>query len=177
MQMPSQHPRKGAQVRHRTSETIVHILLRNQPICRFAQAFAGCPQGIRHLGKGFARSFCCCLDLIQQGTRRLAPIHHLARHKVHRLNAIGALIDRSNPHITVELSGPGFLNKAHAAMHLHAHFSHSHSSIRTKGFGNWRQESGPRFPFGRICGRAHINRMGAGQRDGPRGKDISLHRN
>ena len=55
------------------------------------------------------------------GAERLAAVAgELARHEVHGLDAVGALIDGRNAAVAHMLCGAGFLDEAHAAMHLNA---------------------------------------------------------
>ena len=77
-------------------------------------------------------------DFIQKRISGSAAIHHFARHKIHRLNAIGALVYRGHPHITAELSGPGFFNKSHSSMHLNTEIRHIDAGFRTEGLRDRR---------------------------------------
>ena len=147
-----------------------------QPIGRFAQRLGRLPEGVRHIRERLAGGFGIGLDFIQQTVRCLAAVHHLARDQIHRLNAIGAFVDRGHPHISAVLRGPCFFDKAHATVDLNAHFSDGHAGVGAKGLGDRSQEGRPGFPFG-LSGRVrHVDGLGTAQRDGAGGKGFRLHR-
>ena len=107
--------------------------------------------------------------------RRLAPIHQLAPNKVHRLDAVGALINRSDTHIARILRSTRLLNEAHTTMHLHTDLSHFDARIRAKSLGDRREQSRPRRPVGLARGMAHINRHSIGHRNTARRKKLGAH--
>ena len=52
--------------------------------------------------------------------RRALRQRKLSRDQIDRLDSIGSLVDRGDAGIAVVLSGAGFLDVAHAAVHLNA---------------------------------------------------------
>ena len=69
----------------------------------------------------------------------------------------------------------GFLDEAHAAMHLNAHRGHIHARIGAEGLGDGRQQGRPRLPVGRSRGAGHVDGHGTGERDGAGRKHLGLH--
>ena len=167
MEMCPQNPRKGPQIRHSTRESIVHFK-RDHVFRGFPQRLGCVPHVVRQCGQRSPRQNRALLHILDHPQRGFAAIHHLAANQIHRLNAIGAFIDRGHPHIAGKLCRPGFLDKPHAAMHLNAHLRHVIADIGAKGLGNWCQQSRPCQPIGRSGRPRHINRHRTRQRNCPR---------
>ena len=74
--------------------------------------------------------------------RRAAGKRQLARDQVDRLDAVGAFVDRRDPRIAIKLRRAGFLDEAHAAMHLHAERSDLDADVGGKRLGDRREQRG-----------------------------------
>ena len=82
------------------------------------------------------------------------PSGELAADHVHRLDAVGALVDRRHPHVAVELRDAGLLDVAHAAEDLHGERRDLAAGVGAEGLGDRRQERRPRRPGLLAGGRA-----------------------
>jgi len=99
----------------------------------------------------------------------------LAGQQVNGLDAIGALINRGNAGIAQHLGSAGILNKAHAAMHLHAEGCGFHPAIRGPSLQHRDQERQPRA--GRFIAHqlSAVRSDGRFQHDQPRGERGRAH--
>ena len=77
--------------------------------------------------------------------RLAAKKRQLAGDEIDRLNAVGALVDRGDARVAIKLRRAGFLDEAHAAMHLHAERGHFDADIAGKGFGERREQRSARM--------------------------------
>mmetsp|Transcript_29398 Transcript_29398/g.57411 ORF Transcript_29398/g.57411 Transcript_29398/m.57411 type:complete len:395 (-) Transcript_29398:423-1607(-) len=172
--MRAQHPGKGAQIGNRTREPNTVVLI-DHPFSGLAQRLAGLPHRLGQVGQYRAGLFGGGLDLIKEPPRGFAPVDHFARHKVHRLNAVGALVNRGHAHITGILRRPGFLDHTHPAMDLDAHMRDLVANIRAKGLGHRRQQRRAAFPrlISRRCG--HVDGHRAHQGNAPRRINVGTH--
>ena len=73
------------------------------------------------------------------------------------------------------MRGTRLFDKAHAAVYLHAGFSHGDAHVCAEGLGDRCQEGRPRLPLRLTGGIAHVDGMSAGQRDGPGRENVGLH--
>ena len=147
----------------------------DQPLGRLSQGFSGAPHRLRQVRQRPFGRLSVGFDLVENSKCRLATIHQFARHKVHRLNPIGALVNRGDAHIAAILGRTRFLDKAHAAVHLHPCVGNVNADIGAKSLANRGQKRGPRPPCVITCGHRHINRHGIHQRDSAGCKYICLH--
>ncbi|CAM4413604.1 hypothetical protein PARU111607_17700 [Palleronia rufa] len=175
MRRPAQHPREGAQIRHRTGEPVLHLIARHQPFGPLAQRFGGVPHRLGQRLFAGPRGLGPLLDLVDQAERGLTAIRHLARHQIHGLDAVGALVNGADPRVAGELRGASLLHIAHAAMDLHTLLRHRDTSIGPEGLDDRRQKRGPRGPRRVAGGIGHVGGHGGHQRDGARGVDLCLH--
>ena len=77
--------------------------------------------------------------------RLAAKKRQLAGDEIDRLNAVGALVDRGDARVAIKLRRTGFLDEAHAAMHLHAERGYFDADIARKRFGEWREQRSARM--------------------------------
>ncbi len=62
------------------------------------------------------------LHVCDQRTGRFAAVHRqLASDQVHRLDAVGAFVDRGDARVAIVLGGASFLDEAHTAVDLDPH--------------------------------------------------------
>ena len=60
----------------------------------------------------------------------------LARDEVDGLDAVGALVDRQDARVAIDLRRAGLLDEAHAAVHLHADRGHLAADVGGEGLGD-----------------------------------------
>jgi hypothetical protein len=75
---------------------------------------------------------------------RAAGERQLAGDEIDRLDAVGAFVDRGDARVAKKLRRAGFLDIAHAAMHLHAERSDLVADVGRKRLGERRQQRGAR---------------------------------
>ena len=78
--------------------------------------------------------------LEMRGDRRAARQRQLARDQIDGVNAVGAFVDRRDPRVAIELRRAGFLDEAHAAVHLHAEGSDLDADVGRKCLGDRREQ-------------------------------------
>jgi hypothetical protein len=71
-----------------------------------------------------------CRNLGQQLLDHAAVLHaELAPDQIGGLHAVGAFVDRGDPHVAIVLGDAGFLDEAHAAMDLHGKAGHLDANV------------------------------------------------
>ncbi len=146
MHMSAQHTGKGPQIGHGPRETDVQVVLCRKPFGRFAQTLCRLPDGFGQIGVGGFGGLCPVFDFFQHAESGLAPVHQFARHKVHRLNAVRAFIDRGDAHIAGILGRARFFDKAHAAVDLNAGAGDLAADVCAKSLADRCQERGAGLP-------------------------------
>ena len=73
---------------------------------------------------------------------RAAGQRHLAADQIERLDAVGALVDRGDARVAQVLRRAGFLDEAHAAVHLHAERGDLDADVGRKRLGDRREQRG-----------------------------------
>jgi hypothetical protein len=103
----------------------------------------------------------------------------LARDQIDGLDAVGALVDRQDAGVAIDLRRAGLLDEAHAAVHLHADGRHLAADVGGEGLGHrgeQRHAMRGRRLLGRILGAArHVGLLRRHQADGARGLGERLH--
>ena len=122
------------------------------------------------------RGFDGGLHFIQKRIGSIAPIHQFSCNQVHRLNAIGAFVNRGDTHVAGVLCGTCFFDISHATMHLNTDMGHLIPDVGTKGLCNGRQKCSTCRPFSRPRCMSKINCRGIGQCNRAGRENFRLHR-
>ncbi len=178
--------REQAQIGRRSGQRLVHVLveLRQHPARRARQAAErffqpqAAPAERRIVGRVHRLDDAAQLAEISFDDRA-AVERQLAGDEIDRLDAVGAFIDRGDARVAIKLCGAGLLDKAHAAVHLHAERSDFDADVAGKRLGQRRQQrgAGVRRLAGGLVGAAlgAIERHCGGVADAARGLGERAH--
>ncbi len=119
-------------------------------------------------------------DIFDQRTHGATAVQpQFSPREVHRLDAVGAFVDRRDSRIAVMLRGAGFLDESHSAMHLHGDGRHLHAHVRAPRLGDGREKFLAQLRIfaraGVLRGERQIGGHGGRKTDRAAGFDLRLH--